>query len=283
MENKKVCLPLGMFILICIGGWLTLNETVEGSCSYNTQDMRPLYFDCEAQRDWLSKIPEMPADFYDIRGLFLYNYIDFGAKVLNRSYWMQPEWFPNFEQNVEEVRSKLEYQRSTGRNFIMAWSTGVYPSKFYAGNFRPGDNFTVYAWVKNIASQWKYEGVGLDEYYADFVDMGDSRIVLGFENVTQNPAYVMDHIGISLSPDEFVLTPAYPNLTKGYVQMIRIDVSLSDDIEPGRYIAGFATGPVSEKFSKAMYEQMGFKYTDSRGPEFHANPRHYNLVIEVEK
>jgi hypothetical protein len=283
MEAKrKVYLPLGMFVLICVGGWLTLNGTAQGSCSYNSQDIRPLYFGCEFQRDWLSELPQMPPDFYDIRGLFQYGFIEFDGKAINRSYWIHPEWFSNFDENLNTIRDYAAYQEETGRIKIVLWSSGIYPSEFYVGPVRPGDSVTAYTWIKNVPIQWKNTGFRLEEYYPSHIKIENIKKDLGFDEVSQEPTYAADNLHMDFSPREFLLTPAYPNITKGYARMIRVDVNVSDDIEPGRYIVGFVAAGPSEKFSQAMYERYGFKYTDPTSGEFAASPRHYNLIIEVE-
>lgn len=280
-RTKRVYLPLCIVTALCVVGWITLSETGQSSCSYNSQGLRLQYFDCDFQREWLAELPEMPQDFYDIRGLFQYNYIEFAGKAINKSYWSQPEWFPNYQENINKISDTLEYQARTTRLPIVMWNSGVYPSEFYV-MAKPGAQFTVYTWIKNLAIQWKYEGFGLHENWPGHITIKDSRGGFEFDEVSQDPAYAAEHIDIDFGPREFVLYPAFPVLKDGYVRMIRVDINISSEISPGIYVTGFKAGSPSKKFSQSNREFYGFDYTDPVGGEFAFGPRSYKLIIEVE-
>jgi len=277
-RNRKAYLCVFALAVAVVGAGLV--ATGQSGCAYNSNKLRPLYFDCEFQAAWLAELPEMPADFWDTQALFLYGFVpSFKGKILNKSYWAQPEWFPNLDNNIAKITSNRRYIAETGRWPITIWGSGIYPSEFYVKT-GPGANLTVYTWIKNLAIQWKYEGVGLEPFYPAYEKIEDTRGGFDFDEIMQDPGYAAGNIELAVSPDELLLSPAYPVLEDGYVHMVRVDVRLSDDIKPGRYIAGFKAGSPSEEFSEDMRLEHGFGYTDPIG-EFATSPRKYKLFIEV--
>jgi len=255
----------------------------EEKCQYNSADIRPMYFDsCEFQINWLKDLPEMPEDFYEVTRLFSLGYVQFYPKSLNESYWKQPEWFPNLNMNLETITSYQEEVNRTGMERFPVFSTGVYPSEFYLETNKKGEVLTAYTWIKNTALQSKYEGVGLYETYPSYYEIKNPRGVptklLGI--LSQNSTYAKEHIKINMTPNEFLLSPAYPTLTYDYVKMIKLDITIDTETKPGIYMIGFFVDSPSREFSTKNYETYGFGYTDGI-KEFHINPRRYTLIIEV--
>jgi len=267
-------------ITLAIAAFGMVLLTVQSSCDFDSKGLREQYFDCPFQKKWAEELPEIPEDFYEVRGLFQYNYVEFQGKVLQEEYWKQPEWYPNVGENINTIAAANKHIKETGNMRRVAWCSGVYPSEFYVAT-KSNRTFTTYAWVKNIPIQYKYIGINLEPIYPSKMEVEKEGREVGLDVVTQDTVYAKNHINISFSPDEFMLDPAYPTLGENYARMITMTVSVSEDIEPGLYVTGFMTDTPSKGFSLSARLQHGFDYTAPRG-EFACSPRHYQLIIEVE-
>ncbi len=264
---------------------ITTYVIADNECDYPGKGVRPLYFDCETQKTMFGQLPEMPEDFYTVRNVFLYKFVTFTDKVLNERYWKQPEWFPNFEKEggaLDAIKDYIEQSKASGTWRTTVWCAGVYPSDFYAKT-KAGRNITVYAWVRNAPHQWKYEGLRLVEAYPTCDSFEELGFELGNNTVCQNPDYVKQNIEISMDPSLFLLTPNFLAYTSGHTKVIRVDVSIDEGIEPGRYVVGFDTSLPPEEFNQKYYAEFGFDYTGSPR-EFHCAPGpQYRLFIDIEE
>jgi hypothetical protein len=264
---------------------ITTYIIADNECDYPGKGIRPLYFDCEMQNTMFGQLPEMPEDFYEVRNLFLFKFVTFNEKILDERYWKQPEWFPNFEKDggaLDAIKAYIEQSEASGKWRITTWCTGVYPSDFYAKT-RAGRSITVYTWVRNAPHQFKYEGIQLVEAYPACDSFEEVGFELGNNTVCQNPDYVKQNIRISIDPNLFLLTPSFIAYTPEHTKIIKVDVSVAEEMEPGRYVVGFNVNLPSEEFNQEYYAEYGFGYTGSPR-EFHCAPGpQYRLFIDIEE
>ncbi len=295
MKNKNRSLPFIIviaFSLVALAAIIAMQQVeivsniIAGGCDYTGKEVRSLYFDCDTQKTMFSELPEMPEDFYATRNLFLYRFITFTEKILDEAYWKQPEWFPNFDKEgglLDSIKNYIEQSKTSGKWGVTVWCAGIYPSDFYAKT-RAGRNITVYTWIRNAPHQSKYEGIRLVEAYPACDSFEEAGFELGNNTACQDPEYAREHIKLStIEPNLFILTPNFPAFTTNHTRIIRVDLEISGDISPGRYVVGFDTNLPPEEFSQQYYEKFGFDYTGS-AKEFHCSPGpQYRLFIDIEQ
>lgn len=285
-SRKKRNLLMLIVALLAIGGFLLTPQITnmiilnQNNCDYKGKGIRPLYFDCKFQNAMFSQLPEMPADFYTVRTAFVYKFVRFTDRVLNESYWKQPEWFPTFASEGGALQA-IKAFRENESSRITIWCAGIYPADFYAKT-AAGRSITVYTWVRNSPHQQKYEGIKLTPVYPECDSFEEIGFDLGNNNVCQDLNYVKENVKIKIEPDLFLLTPSYPVYTPDSTSMIKVDISIDSDMKPGRYIVGFDSNLPPEEFNEFYYDQYGFQYTGSQR-EFHCAPGpQYRLFIDVE-
>lgn len=264
---------------------ITTYITADNECDYPGEGVRPLYFDCEMQKTMFGQLPEMPEDFYAVRNLFLLKFVTFTDKILDERYWKQPEWFPNYEKAggaLDAIKDYIEQSKVSGTWRTTVWCAGVYPSDFYAKTMA-GRNLTVYTWVRNAPHQWKYEGIQLVEAYPTCDSFEERGFELGNNTVCQDPDYVKQYIKVSVDPNLFLLPPNFPAYAPEHTKIIRVDISIAEGMEPGRYVVGFDSSLPPEEFNQQYYSEYGFDYTGSPR-EFHCAPGpQYRLFIDIEE
>ncbi len=273
-SKSKILIVAVIGIFISVIGLMSINTAQSTTCD---DSQRPKYFDdCEFQNMFYQSLPDMPEDFFSLRNTFLYRYIKYTDKVLDKTYWIQPEWYPNYNS----PGGGLEAIKAYNGRAITVWSAGVYPSDFFIST-KPGRNITVYVWVSNIHHQVKYEGIHLQKAYPACDEFEDRGFNIGNSTTCQNVTYAMQNIDINISPDMFLLTPTWPSYTNEYRKIIQINVSISDSINEGRYVVGFNVKNPPEEFNEQYYSEYGFGYTGSIR-EFHVDqPAEYRLFIDV--
>lgn len=253
-------------------------------CDYPGKGIRSLYFDCEVQKTMFGQLPEMPEDFFVVRNLFNLKFVTFNDKVLDEKYWKQPEWFPNFEKEggaLDAIKDYMKQSQASGRWGVTVWCAGAYPADFYAKT-RAGSDFTVYTWIRNAPHQAKYEGIKLVDAYPTCDTFVERGFELGNNTVCQDPDYVRQNVKISISPDLFLVSPNFPAFTPEHTKMIKVDISIAEEMEPGRYVIGFNTRLPSEDFNQRYYAEYGFDYTGSPKEFYCAPGPQYRLFFDVE-
>ena len=157
-------------------------------------------------------LPPLPKDFFEKRGLFKSGKIslkEFGD--LGEDYWKQPEAFQNFEEYA--VREMLN--PPAGRWGAKGY--GAFPNEFTA-RAKPGDSVETIVFFKTSWLVESYQGMELS--YS--VSSGGQ----------QQPA---QGISVEITPKEFLLEPAYPVFSKGWVQKVSVKAVVSTQAQEGEY------------------------------------------------
>jgi hypothetical protein len=255
------------------------------ACDYAGKGVRPQYFDCETQKEMFKELPRIPEDFYEVKNLFLYRFVNLTGKILEEEYWKQPEWFPNYADKggaLDAVKNYIKQAQESGMWRTTIWCAGIYPSDFYAKT-KAGRNITVYTWVRNAPHQFKYEGIQLVKVYPLCDSFEERGFELGNNTVCQDPEYVKENVKISITPNLLLLTPNFPTYTYNHTKIIKVGVNISENMAPGRYVVGFNTELPPEWYNQQYYMEYGFDYTGSVR-EFHCAPGpQYRLFIDVEE
>ncbi|HIH20321.1 TPA: hypothetical protein HA244_03560 [Candidatus Micrarchaeota archaeon] len=166
-----------------------------------------------------SLLPEMPEDFFEKREQIRNGKITLGQfSDLGESYWLQPEFYPNFEDRAIGEILRPPSNRWAVQGF------GAYPSQASA-QAKPGQRLAINVFFKTSWLVESYQGIRLEP-------TAQNRSQIASPDFQKN-------IRVEISPQEFLLEPAYPAFSKGWAKKIGISISISPEAEEGEYEIGF--------------------------------------------
>jgi len=223
----------------------------------NFTSVRPEYFGPFTSQVF-SKLPPMPRDFYEI-DLLVTKGLWSNTSYITRDYWIQPEFYPEFEaQGVE-----LMLNPPTGR--FGAFGYGTYPSELVVLTY-PGAHISTAFFVHTSWLVETYQGMGFELVYpangflrsSDFPN-SDNR------TVTQDQQVVRRYIRGRMSPSYAVFGPAYPAFDENWAHKIEVNLDIDPNTPPGRYIVGAdIVAPPADK-AEEWFTQYKSRYTSAGG------------------
>lgn len=249
-----------------------LEERISSETSNHTlkQDKRPDYLP-EAM---FSRLPEFPEDFYRIKSLVELNRItDFGA--LEDRYWMQPEFFPHFEDIGVPILQNPPKDRWG------AYGIATYPADSVS-SVVAGESLDVYFFIKSNYLVETYQGINLVTKYPE-----STKIQSGFEmpdgskTVEQDPEAARKYIDVSITPNPFILEPNFPVYNVNGTRKIKVTISVSEDTPSGNYVVTLDTATVPEEYEQKWLKEYLNMYTS--GGMTKIDRPYYQVFIEVGK
>lgn len=221
------------------------------------QTSRPNYL----PEEMFSKISEkcpFPEDFYEVREMYKYNWIDEFSSKITECHWIQPEWSSDFETRL------LPNIQNPPENRIFTSTESIYPSQAWITISIDRSNpkskyfeFDKKVWVENGLWGVDYFAVGLHPIYLSLMSLNEKYNIEGKENITSDPAIAQKYIQIEFTPNEFLLAPSFPIYYWDYKKEVSIHVKVNTDISDGIYIVGFETGLPSEELDTECIETYG--------------------------
>jgi len=189
------------------------------------------------------ELPPFPDDFlfkvYLIKvGKF------FDLQSLGPEYWMQPEFDPEFS------RQGLRYWSNwNDPNFRKKhWSTmGVrsYPYNQYV-TAQPGDSFNVTIYLSTDWNVETYQGVSISTKWLDEATTQEGGVAEASPNAVQ-------YINVNVTPDEFLLSPSFPQFTKDWTKKLTFTGKIADGTPDGVYILSMDLGTPSQERSDEWF------------------------------
>ena len=218
----------------------SLEERISAEISGEDQiSVRPDYL----PEEMFSRLPTFPEDFYQVRELvWLGKITDLGS--LSSAYWMQPEFFPKFEE------TGLPLLQNPPDDRWGAYGIAVYPGDSVS-TIVAGESLDLYFFIKSGYLVETYQGIKLGVSYPTSANI-ESAVELadGSKAVQQDPTEVSEYFKTIIDPDLFMLEPNFPVYNLEGTKMVKITIQVSEDTPAGNYVIGVDTGEVP-----AEYEQ----------------------------
>lgn len=194
------------------------------------------------------ELPDFPSDFYRVRTLVRTGRIT-DLESLEPRYWLQPEFFPKFE----EIGVPLLLNAPRDR-----W--GAYGISSYPGdsisNIVAGDTLELYFFIKSSYLVETYQGVSLEPVFPRDTEIAEGvKFPDGTTKVLQKPEDVEKYFDIEVSPNPFILEPNFPIYRVNGTRKIRIRITAKPDTPPGNYVIGFDTGTVPKEYEQRWLKQ----------------------------
>jgi hypothetical protein len=236
-----------------------LERLVKANLEYaKEQTSRPDYLPKEMFSKINAKCP-FPQDFYEVREMYKYNWIDEFSTKITECHWKQPEWSADFETRI--VPNLL----NTPEDRIFVSLESVYPSQAMTEisidrsdrNKIQYYEFDKKVWVENGLWGVDYFALGLHPVYLQISSIEEKYNVKGQENIVSDPAIAQRYIQIEVNPKEFILEPSFPIYSYEYKKQVMVHIKIDTDIPDGTYIVGFETGLPSEGLDTQCLETYG--------------------------
>jgi hypothetical protein len=262
-------LAIAMMLLLVTGCKEKQKAGAEASIIEGKPSVRPDYLP-----DVMFKnLPEMPADFYQMRDSMRSGKIRDLGKI-GLEYYMQPEWFPNFE----EAGLPLLQNPPEGR--WGAFGFGSYPSDTVS-TLVAGDTLKLHFYMRSSYLVETYQGISLTASFPESEAMVEGYTLPdGSAGVTQDPA-VKNYFDVEVSPKIFVLEPNFPIYSKNGTILVELSVTAKENAEPGNYVVAVDAGDAPDELHEQLAEMYGNRYAGSSFTKI--NRPYYRAFIVVAK
>jgi len=225
--------------------------------------------------DMFKRLPEFPKDFYQIRTLVRTGRITDFANLEER-YWMQPEFFPNFEEIGVPLLSHPPENRWG------AYGIAVYPADMVS-TIEQGKSLDTYFFIKSNYLVETYQGVNLIPIYPSHTAIQSGfELPDGSKEVKQNSSIVKDYFDVKVEPNPFILEPNFPIYNINGTRKIKMTITVKENTPPGEYVVGLDTGTVPESYEQQWLKAYLNLYT-SGGMTKIERPYYQAFVQVVER
>jgi hypothetical protein len=201
-----------------------------------------------------SRLPAFPKDFYQIRTLVRTGRItDFGD--LEERYWMQPEFFPNFEEIGAPLLSHPPKDRWG------AYGIAVYPADSVSV-IEDGKSLDIFFFIKSNYLVETYQGVNLVPAFPEKTEIESGfQLPGGATGVKQDPKLAKDYFDVSVAPGLFILEPNFPIYNINGTRKIKLTITAKENTPPGNYVIGLDTDQVPRWQEEEWVKQYLNLYT----------------------
>jgi len=160
-------------------------------------------FDLSSEKQVWSELPIVPEDFGEINYL-MQNGKFFALSSLGEEYWKQPEFYPSWK-NCPKYWTEPDPRYWTPNGY------GAYVSNQFT-TVTKGEEFYAIVYVHSGCGVQTWQGTRLE--------------------VSNN---ARDYFNISVTPNEFLLEPMFPQIKYGWVKRIEIKGSIKEETQEGVY------------------------------------------------
>jgi hypothetical protein len=229
-----------------------LVRRLQGSAEANTSptNIRPDYLPSQM----FINLPDMPNDFFQIRQLIRLGRItDF--ENLEPEYWMQPEFFPYFEEIA------LPLLQNPPENRWGAYGIAVYPAD-WVSVVSPGDNLDLYFFIKSGYIVETFQGINLVNIFPESAQMTTGiELPGGIKSVNQNTQMAEEYFDVKITPDLFVLEPNFPIYRINGTIKVKLSINVSENTPSGDYVIALDTAEVPDDYEQAWIREHLNMYT----------------------
>ena len=197
-----------------------------------------------------ASLPVIPNDFNEIVYLIkMGKYFD--IDTLGDEYYLQPEFYGNWDNGIKFWTNPDPAH----------WCTigyGSYPADQFVDIMR-GESMNLTFFLRSSYCVQTYQGVKLKHSFPEMALSGDG---ITFTRATSNPERWID---VSISPDQFLLEPNYPQFSEGWVKKIQVTITTDKDTPKGEYIIGIDPKQPDSAIEKEWYREYLNMYTSGTG------------------
>ncbi|MCK4589613.1 MAG: hypothetical protein KAT77_04160 [Nanoarchaeota archaeon] len=225
-------------------------------------------------REMFALLPEFPEDFYQMRSVVRSGRI-VNLGEIEEKYWMQPEFFPNFEE------IGLPLLQNPPVNRWGAYGYATYPADTVS-TLVPGETLEFYFFMRSSYLVETYQGIWLETLFPSEATITTGASLLdGSKSVTQNGTEAAQYFTVEVAPNPFVLEPNFPIFRREGISKVKVLVTALEDTPPGNYIIALDTGQVPEEYSRQWLNQYLNLYVEGSMTKI-SRPYHQAFITVVE-
>jgi hypothetical protein len=246
----------------------TLLKRIEGAEKSNLSSIRPDYL----PKEMFANLPQMPEDFYQVRQLIRLGRLN-DFETLEEGYWMQPEFFPYFEE------IGLPLLQNPPKDRWGAYGIAVYPAD-WVQMASGGDELTFYFYIKSGYLVETYQGVNLVKVFPENAQITTGQeLPGGIKLVNQIPDEVSKYFDVEVNPNPFVLEPNFPIYKSNGTIKIKVSLKISEDIPDGNYVVAIDTANVPEDYEQKWIKKYLNLYTS--GSMTKLDRPYYQIFLQI--
>ena len=184
-------------------------------------------------------LPPVPNDFlYKVYLIKYGRFVNVGE--LGPEYYKQPEFDPDFTKFGLRYWEEWKDENYTKKH----WGTvGIrsYPFSQHIMS-KPGYSFNIMLFISANWNIETYQGIRLTTRFLDKAFTEDGKAIVSSPNASM-------YVHANITPNEFLLTPAFPQFTDNWVQKVNVVGKVSENSPKGTYILSMEVGKPEQKNS----------------------------------
>ncbi len=199
---------------------------------------------------------------------------------MGEEYWMQPEFYPNFEQHPTEKGSigvGLNWFKNppTGRWGVVGY--GAFPSDVYA-TILPGDTLTICTFFHTSWGIETYQGLafGADYPAASYASEEANATVLNLQNSSEAEKY----FEVTITPKYTLMEPTFPIFSKNWTKKLYMKIKVKPGTPPGTYTVALDVGKPPADVENAWIKEHLAYYIGS-GTSFGVGRPMFRVFVTV--
>ena len=200
-------------------------------------------------------LPPVPTDFlYKVYLIKYGRFVD--VSKLGPEYYLQPEFDPDF------TRFGLKYwEEWQNSNYSKThWGTLGFRSYPYSQHIvaKPGYSFNVTLFFSANWNVETYQGILLTPIFLNSAISEDGKSLKATPGGEK-------YINVNITPNEFLLTPPFPQFTENWAKKLTITGKIADNTPPGTYIISMTVDKPSQVNSDKWLLQYLNLYSEGPG------------------
>lgn len=240
------------------------------------QSKRPLHcIEGQCLEAWrFDELPEYPEDLERVAVAVSHNKLlvseNFSETLADEHYYKQPEWYapddkvfdnqglPLYIELINKINAynnMTEEEKQNAPPLYTSWyGWGAYPGSLIISELEPGQTAKTITFIRNGWAIVKYQEFVLNGVFPD-EPLGCKSA--GYNEII-NPVEAEKYFDVSITPNEFLLTPTYPEFTYDWAEKVEIEITAHENTPPGKYVMGLEAGSVSpEQHDKNFRKYWG--------------------------
>lgn len=212
----------------------------------------PAFFNLKNEEEIFSALPQIPKDFSETSYLLASGKY-FSIGFLEKEYYSQPEFYPNFKEGGLRFWAKPD-PTSWGVN-----GYGTYPAE-------QNDTLKLGKRENFVAAVFLYAGYGVQTYQG---------VTLEQDSASKK------YFDVSISPKDFLLDPTFPKFGSNWAEKIIITGRIKPGTPKGDYVIGInIETPPKELKAKWEFEHKNLYYDAASGIGPSGNQIQLNIRVE---
>ncbi|VVB65471.1 Uncharacterised protein [Candidatus Gugararchaeum adminiculabundum] len=223
------------------------------------------------------KLPAFPTDFYKMRVQVRYNRIT-DLTNLDAKYYKQPEFYPGFDDGFQAAGQGAKLYAAPPEGRWGAFGYGTYPADAQVTT-AAGQEFKLTTFFHTGWLVESYQGTRLTASYPETASLPNQEMT-GANSMVQDPVKTAGYFDVTVTPNVFLLDPAFPQFGENWAQKVIVDVKVKEGTPKGVYVIGINPSAPPAEQNDAWATQYTTAYTTA-GAATSLDRPFYQIAVDV--